>query len=272
MLRTQTIAWHADLAKPPMLTHGLLQATPGIAHGFFTRQGGFSTSPLYQSLNCGVGSKDDRALILKNRNRAAKTLGVSPLRLATPYQVHGTDAAVVDRVWETGQGPTADAVVTKELGVAVGICTADCGPVLFADTEARVVGAAHAGWRGALAGILESTIVAMEGLGARRNHIVAVVGPMISQRHYEVGPELVAQFTDADPANERWFRPSEREGHALFDLPRYILARLTAAGVIASDLGLCTYADEERFFSYRRATHRGEADYGRLLSAIALVE
>lgn len=269
MLRPGTVAWSGESVKPPMLTHGLLDALPGIRYGFFTRVGGVS-SDIYQSLNCGVGSKDDRAFVFKNRARAARTLGVPAEKLATPYQVHSADAAIVETVWEPGKGPKADAVVTRRRGIAVGIGTADCGPILFADAEARVIGAAHAGWRGALAGILESSVKAMEEQGARRDRIVAVLGPMISQANYEVGPDLINAFTTADAKNQRFFKPSPRPDHAMFDLPGYIVTRLTRAGVLAASLGLCTYADEERFFSYRRATHRGEADYGRLLSAITL--
>jgi YfiH family protein len=190
--------------------------------------------------------------------------------LATPYQVHGTGAVIVDTVWEPGNGPKADAVVTNRPGIALGVGSADCGPTLFADAEAGIIGASHSGWRGALAGVLESTIAAMEGLGARRDRIVAVLGPTISQPNYEVGPEFLAAFSKADPANIRFFKPSSRPGHSLFDLPSFIIARLTEAGVKAASLDLCTYADEARFFSYRRGTHRGEADYGRLISAIAL--
>jgi polyphenol oxidase len=269
LLRPGTVAWSGESVKPPAITHGLLEALPGIRHAFFTRAGGVSAG-IYKSLNCGVGSKDDRAFVYKNRARAARAVGVPPDRLATPYQVHGTTAAVVDTVWLPGQGPKADAVVTNRPGVAVGIGTADCGPILFADTSARVVAAAHAGWRGALAGILESTIAAMEGLGAQRGRIVAVLGPMISRHNYEVGSELVDAFVAADQSNRRFFKPSVNEGHSMLDLPGFIVHRLTRAGVVAADLGLCTYQDEERFFSYRRATHRGEADYGRLLSAIVL--
>nr|HMN88033.1 polyphenol oxidase family protein [Bauldia sp.] len=168
MLRPGSVAWSGEEVKPPALTHGLLEALPGIRHGFFTRDGGVSQG-IYESLNCGVGSRDDRAYVFKNRARAARTLGVTHDALATPYQVHGTDAVVVERAWAPGQGPKADAVVTNRAGIAVGVGTADCGPILFADVEARVVGAAHAGWRGALGGILDSTIVAMEGLGAARD-------------------------------------------------------------------------------------------------------
>jgi polyphenol oxidase len=186
--------------------------------------------------------------------------------------VHGTNAVIVDTVWPTGQGPQADAVVTDRRGIAVGVGTADCGPVLLADAEAHVVGAAHAGWRGALAGVVESAIAAMERLGARRERIVAVLGPMISQRNYEVGRDVIEAFTQADRSSARFFMPSERAGHALFDLPGYIVARLLAAGIAADDMRLCTYADPVRFYSYRRATHQSEPDYGRLLSAIAIME
>lgn len=245
---------------------------PGVAHAFFTRKGGVSAG-IYEGLNTGIGSEDERGLVLENRARAANYLGARPARLATPYQVHGTEAVVVEAVWEPGLGPRADAVVTRTSGIAVGVGAADCGPVLFADVEARIVAAAHAGWKGALAGILESTIAAMEKLGARRQKITAVLGPTISANAYEVGPEFLARFEAADPDNGRFFRPSTRAGHFMFDLPAYIVARLEAAGLgSASALGLCTYADESRFYSYRRATHRGEPDYGRLLSAIMLTD
>src|SRR5262249_22463161 len=165
----------------------------------------------------------------------------------------------------------ADAVVTRVRGLAVGVTTADCGPVLFADPEARVVGAAHAGWKGALAGVLEATVAAMERLGAQRLRTVAVLGPMIRQPSYEVGGDFVAAFCAADPANDRFFAPAARDGHAMFDLPGYITTRLQQAGVgRIEDLGHCTYADPARFFSYRRSTHRAEADYGRHVNAIAL--
>jgi YfiH family protein len=245
-------------------------ALPGVRHAFFTRAGGVSTG-LYEGLNTGIGSKDARAPVLENRARAARHLGTAPGRLATPYQLHGADAVVVEEAWGPGLGPKADAVVTDRPGIALGVGTADCGPVLMADAEARVVGAVHAGWKGALTGILESAVATMERLGAERARIVAVLGPAISANAYEVGPEFVDRFAAADPENAGFFRPSEREGHALFDLPGYIVARIERAGLHAvHDVGLCTYADETRFFSYRRATHRGEPDYGRLLSAIVL--
>ena len=245
-------------------------ALPGIAHAFFTREGGVSTG-IYRGLNTGMGSKDSREAVLENRSRAARHLGTTLDRLATPFQVHSPDTIKVGNVWGQGKGPKADAVVTNRPGVAVGVGAADCGPVLFADAEARVVGATHSGWKGALTGILESTIVAMEELGAARRRIVAVLGPTISANAYEVGPEFVARFTEVDARNTRFFSPSVRKEHSMFDLPAYIVSRLEAAGVrSAKTLGLCTYSDETRFFSYRRTTHRGEADYGRLLSAIML--
>jgi YfiH family protein len=185
--------------------------------------------------------------------------------------VHGTTAATVDRAWGPGLGPHADAVVTDRPGIAVGVGTADCGPVLFAEPEARIVAAAHAGWKGVLAGILEATIEAMERLGASRSRITAALGPTIAQDAYEVGAEFVARFEAADSANARFFRPAERQHHAHFDLPAYIVARLERAGIsLVADVGLCTYRDQDRFFSYRRATHKREPDYGRQLSAIAL--
>lgn len=254
----------------PRLTHETL-VLPGIAHGFFTRAGGTSGG-IYASLNCGLGSEDDRSRVLDNRSRVAGALGVADTSLATPHQVHGTDAVAVDAVWDHGAGPKADALVTRRRGVAIGIGTADCGPILFADAEAGVIGAAHAGWRGALAGILDATIAAMEKLGARRQRMVAVLGPSISQRNYEVGPELVERFVAADAGNRRYFVPSVRAGHSMFDLPGYTVDRISRAGVQAVSMDLCTYADPERFFSYRRTTHRGERDYGRLLSAIVLTD
>ncbi len=255
----------------PRLTDTALAALPGISHGFFTREGGVSAG-IYASLNCGVGSKDDRSLVMENRARVAAAVGATPERLAAPYQVHGTTVAMVEAAWPAGEGPKADALVTDRPGIALAIGTADCGPILLADAGARVIGAAHAGWRGALAGVTDSVIAAMVTRGARRDRIVAALGPTISRANYEVGPELVAAFLADDPENERFFRPSGRDGHSLFDLPGYIVARLTAAGVAAANLALCTYAEPERFFSFRRTTHRGEADYGRQLSAIMLTD
>jgi YfiH family protein len=260
---------HAPL-KPLQPIESPALAFPGIAHGFFTREGGVSAG-IYAGLNTGIGSRDTRERVLENRARAARHLGVAPENLATPYQVHGAEAVVVTDAWGPGLGPKADAVVTNRPGLAVGVGAADCGPVLFADPVARVVAAAHAGWKGALAGVLEAAIDAMERLSAQRRRIVAVLGPTISSRAYEVGPEFAARFLNADADNARYFRRSPGEGHSFFDLPAYIVARIERAGVDARDVALCTYGDEARFFSYRRATHRGEADYGRNLSAIALI-
>ena len=247
-----------------------LSSLPAIRHAFFTREGGVSTG-IYDSLNGGLGSSDDPANVHENRRRMTDRLGLPPTALVSLHQVHSADAVVVELPWSRDDRPRADGMVTKTSGLALGITTADCGPILFADAEARVVGAAHAGWRGALGGIVEATLQAMEELGAERGRTIAVLGPMIRQDAYEVGPELVAAFREADPDNERFFRSASREGHAMFDLPGYLGARLGQAGVgQVVNLGLCTYADENRFFSYRRATHRGEPDYGRLISAIAL--
>jgi len=248
-----------------------LLAHPGIAHGFFTREGGVSEG-IYASLNIGLGSADDRDRVLANRARVAEALGVAPSDLVLPYQVHSPDVAVVDAPWAPGEGPKVDAVVTARPGIAVGVATADCGPILFCDAEAGVVGAAHAGWKGAFGGVIGATVAAMEGLGARRARISAVLGPTISAAAYEVGPEFVERFTATDAGFSRFFRPSERAGHAMFDLPAFVLMRLGEAGVgRAASLDLCTYGDEARFFSYRRTTHRGEPDYGRLVAAIAVV-
>jgi YfiH family protein len=201
----------------------------------------------------------------------ADALGVSRERLISCYQVHSPDVVAVSEPWTRADAPKADAMVTRERGLAIAVSTADCGPILFADAQAGVVGAAHSGWKGALGGVLEATLAAMERLGARRRDIIAVLGPTISRNAYEVGPEFRERFLAADAANVGFFSPSRTPGHAMFDLPAYIGARLRAAGVGRfEDMALCTYADEERFFSYRRVTHRREADYGRLLHAIAL--
>jgi YfiH family protein len=201
----------------------------------------------------------------------AAALGVAPDCLLTAHQIHSPDVVTIERPWAPAERPRADAIVTRTSGLAIGVTTADCGPVLLADAAAGVIGAAHAGWRGAATGVLEATIAAMERCGADRARMVAALGPMIRQPNYEVGPEFVTRFTADDGANERFFRPSPRKDHALFDLPGYIAARLAGAGVRrVEDLGHCTYADAARFFSYRRSTHRAEKDYGRHINAIAL--
>jgi hypothetical protein len=253
-----------------MLQSAALARIAGIRHGFFTRAGGVSEG-VYASLNGGPGSDDAPERVAANRARMAAALGVPPDRLLTAYQVHSPDVVTIERPWEPQERPRADAIVTGVPGLAVGVTTADCGPVLLADAGAGVIGAAHAGWRGAAAGVLEATIAAMEKRGADRSRIVAALGPMIRQDNYEVGPEFIARFRADDPANERFFRSSVTDGHARFDLAGYIAARLAAAGIREiEDLGNCTYADEARFFSYRRSTHRRESDYGRHINAIAL--
>ena len=247
-----------------------LASLAGIRHAFFTREGGVSEG-IYASLNGGVGSADAMEAVAENRARMAAALGVRPERLLSLYQIHSPEVVTVDEPWLADQRPRADAMVTRTPGIAIAVASADCGPVLFADAEAGVVGAAHSGWKGAFTGVLEATIARMEELGADRRNITAVLGPTIGSDAYEVGPEFVARFTEQDEANRRFFGPSGRADHAYFDLPGYILQRLRSAGLKqAASLGLCTYSDEARFYSYRRATHRGEGDYGRLISGIAL--
>ncbi|MGB9390361.1 MAG: peptidoglycan editing factor PgeF [Xanthobacteraceae bacterium] len=244
----------------------------GIRHAFFTRSGGVSTG-LYASLNGGVGSQDDAGKVVENRARMAAALGVEPRRLLTAYQSHSPSVVVAEAPWTTGDRPQADAIATRMRALAIGVTTADCGPVLLADPRTGVIGAAHAGWRGALTGVVEATVAAMERLGAARGQIRAAIGPMIRQTSYEVGPDLVARFRAEDPAASRFFAPAKREAHAMFDLAGYIAARLKRAGITAvEDTGLCTYADPRRFFSYRRTTHHAEADYGRHVNAIALTD
>ncbi len=243
---------------------------PRLRHAFFTRQGGVSTG-VYHSLNGGVGSRDLPDAVAENRRRMAAVLGVEPARLVVPYQVHSAEALVVEAPFPPEQRPRVDGVVTRTPGLALGVTGADCGIVLLADAAAGVIGAVHAGWKGALTGVLEATVAAMTGLGAGRETITAVLGPTIAQPSYEVGAEFVARFSDVDERYGRFFNPATRPDHALFDLHGFIGHRLTAAGVGRFvDLELDTYADEARFFSYRRTTHRGEADYGRLVAAIVL--
>ncbi len=247
-------------------------AVTGIRHAFFTRDGGVSVG-LYASLNGGTGSRDDTGHVAENRARMASAMGVAPERFLTAYQIHSPNVVVAEAPWTAETRPRADAIVTRMRALAVGVTTADCGPILFADPQAGVIGAAHAGWRGALTGVIEATVEAMERLGAARAHIRAAIGPMIRQASYEVGPDLMVRFAAEDRASSRFFAPASREGHALLDLGGYVAERLKRAGVgEVEDLGLCTYADPSRFFSYRRTTHRAEADYGRHVNAIALVD
>jgi YfiH family protein len=240
-----------------------------LAHGFFGRRGGVSTG-IFASLNCGPGSGDERGKVIENRCRAVEQLQPGAT-LLTLYQIHSPKAVVVTEPWEIGGAPQADAMATRRPGLALGILTADCAPVLLTDAEAKVIGAAHAGWKGALSGVIESAIAAMESLGASRQRIAAAIGPCISQTNYEVGPEFEGRFRDADSANARFFERSAKPGHWRFDLPGFAAARLEAAGIAnVETLSACTYAREGDFFSFRRATHRGETDYGRQLSAILL--
>ena len=252
-----------------MLHAPSLAALTGIRHAFFTRDGGVSDG-IYASLNGGVGSNDLPAHVAENRARMAAALQVKPERLLTCYQVHSPNVVEAREPWTHEARPHADAIVTRAPKLAIGVSTADCGPVLFADPQARVIGAAHAGWRGAIGGVLEATVAAMEKLGASRARIVAAAGPMISQPNYEVGAELVEKFVAADKDNARFFTAG-KPGHAMFDLPGFVTAKLGRMGLAkVENLALCTYADPARFYSYRRTTHRHEPDYGRHVNAIAL--
>ncbi len=253
-----------------MITARALESLPRVRHGFLTRRGGVSDGP-YESLNCGFGSGDQPARVAANRQRALQRLGMAASRLVTAYQGHSATAATVEVPWRPADAPQADVLVTDRPGVALGVLTADCAPVLFADAEAGVIGAAHAGWRGARDGVLEAAVEAMTALGARADRVCAAIGPCIRQESYEVGPEFHAGFLDHDLANRGFFTAADRHGHFLFDLPGYLARRLQrlALGAVEA-LDLDTYGDEARFFSYRRTTGRGGAAYGRALSAIGL--
>ena len=241
----------------------------GVSHGFFTRQGGHSRG-IYAELNTGFGADEDNEIVLNNRQVVADALGAD--QLVTPYQYHSSVVLAVDEGWDWQSPPKADGLVTRQKGLAIAVNTADCTPVIFADVKGGVVGIAHAGWKGTVGGVLEATIEAMEALGSKRCDIVAAIGPTISQKNYEVGPEFVEQFVADNPDSARFFIPSEREGHGMFDLPACVEARLLGCNLKqVEDLALCTYGDEERFYSYRRMTHRGEPDYGRQMSAVCLL-
>jgi hypothetical protein len=258
----------SDTAPSP-LTADCLRDAKGIRHAFFTRIGGVSGG-IYASLNVGFGSDDESENVRRNRERALAALGGASA-LNTVYQIHGREVAVADAAWAPTAAPKADAMVTDRPGIAIGILTADCVPVLFADPGNRVIGAAHAGWRGAVGGVLAATVEAMERLGADRPSIRAAVGPAIAQASYEVGPEFPAPFLEEDPGNKRFFRPSTRAGHHMFDLTGYVAHRLAALDIaLAETLDRDTCAEEDLFFSYRRTTHRKEPDYGRELSAIVV--
>lgn len=247
-----------------------LSILPGIRHGFFTRQGGTSRG-IYASLNCGAGSKDNAVSVIENRSRVAQHLGSFGDDVQTIYQTHSAEAHVVDRLVPRDELPKGDALVTKTRGLVIGILTADCAPVLFADADAGVVGAAHAGWRGALGGILEATVAAMEGIGADRSRIFAALGPSIGPKSYEVGPEFVAAFEAADAGNARFFTIPKGRKTPHFDLPGYVMHRIGRLGLRRSEQqSPCTYENESMFYSFRRATHRNEPDYGRQISAIVV--
>jgi YfiH family protein len=247
-----------------------LKALPGIRHGFLTRRGGVSAG-LYASLNCGLGSKDDQSAVVENRSRALRSAGLDPDTLSTAYQVHSAKVAVVGADWDETQRPQVDGLVTQTRGKSLGILTADCVPVLFADPEAGIIGASHAGWKGAIGGVLQETVATMERLGAQRARIQAGIGPAIAQKSYEVGPEFPQAFIDRDRANARFFTTSARCRHFMFDLTGFVAQELKALGlgsVTAAGNDTCAEADD--FFSYRRTTLAKEPDYGRQISVIGL--
>ncbi|WP_422365205.1 peptidoglycan editing factor PgeF [Pelagibius sp.] len=253
-----------------MLTIAAMNDAPLVRHAFFSRNGGVSEG-LFTSLNCGYGSGDDKAHVTENRRRAMENIDLEGERLVTAYQVHSPDVVEVSEPWARDDAPKADAMVTRQRGLALGILTADCVPVLLADPEAGVIGAAHAGWKGALNGVMEATVAAMAELGAQPERILAGIGPAISQRSYEVGPEFPAPFLQQDQRNDDFFCPGKREGHFHFDIKGYVARRLGGAGLNAIQTLPCdTCAEDTRFFSYRRSCHRQEPDYGRGLSAIYL--
>ena len=240
----------------------------GVKHGFFTTGGGVS-SGVYKSLNCGPGSDDNPENVSQNHRRVAEALAQPTAPVLTLYQIHSPEVVVVDAPWAMGQGPKADAMVTNKKGIILGVLTADCGPVLFADPDAGVIATAHAGWKGALYGVLENTIAAMERLGAKRRNIKACLGPSIHQASYEVSDDFKRTFEREDSAFERFFKDG-KTGHHQFDLPAFVLSRLSEAHITASAIDMDTYPPENGLFSYRRTTHRKEGDYGRQISAIVL--
>ena len=257
------------IITPPRITDASLSSA-GISHGFFGRKGGVSHG-IFDSLNCGVGSQDERASVLENRNRLKTALASDDAPLITPYQIHSATCIAVEGAWPDGQPVHCDALATATPGIVIAIGTADCGPVLFSDPENKIIGAAHSGWKGAIGGVLEATVSVMEKLGAKRENIRAVLGPTISQPSYEVGDEFRQKFVDQDKTYAKYFAEGARPAHFQFDLPGFITNRLNAMGLAkAGWSGQCTYLNEAEFFSYRRTTHRQEPDYGRQLAAITL--
>jgi hypothetical protein len=249
--------------------HANALSSDGIRHGFFGRRGGVSKG-IFASLNCGPGSGDERADVIANRDRVVDVLSQGA-QLLTLYQIHSPEVVTVTAPWNIGEGPQADAMATNVPNLTLGILTADCAPVLFADPDAKVIGAAHAGWKGALGGVTDSAIAAMEKLGANRTRIAAAIGPCISQANYEVGPEFRERFLESASDFARFFVASDKQGHFRFDLEGFVAQRLAACGIVRIERhSTCTYAAEDDFFSFRRATHRGEKDYGRQVSAIVL--
>ncbi|PLW79153.1 peptidoglycan editing factor PgeF [Cohaesibacter celericrescens] len=251
--------------------HQALTSLTGIEHGFFTRNGGTS-SDTYHSLNCGYGSDDDREQVRQNRALVAQTITVADDRLVTAYQVHSPLALAIDGPFTSSQPPKVDALVTNTPGLAVAILTADCGPVLFADPNAGVVAAAHAGWRGAFEGVIQATVEKMLELGAENKNITAILGPTISRDNYEVDTAFKERFIERDSAYAHFFSQGNRDGHMQFNLPAFIVAKLEESNIgTALNINRCTYGEENQFFSFRRSTHRNEPDYGRQISAIALI-
>lgn len=253
-----------------MIRSGLLDKAEGVEHGFFTREGGFSEG-IYASLNCGFGSNDDAETVARNRRLVAELMNVEHDKLLTVHQYHSADVLVVKEPHDVRNPPKADAMVSDVPGLALGVLTADCVPVLFADAEAGIIGAAHAGWKGALAGVCEATLTAMEELGAQRSAIFASIGPSISKGSYEVGEDFRAQFSSVEA--DAFFSDAIKPSHFMFDLAGFIEQRLKQAEIGQVEiLPHCTYAQSDKFFSYRRATHAQEADYGRQISAISLTD
>jgi YfiH family protein len=253
-----------------MIQSKLLSQIDSIQHGFFTREGGVSLG-VFNSLNCGYGSGDSAKNVNLNRAIALRKLGLKQKILNTVYQIHSTKTVIAEKIWKFNQHPKADAIVTKIPNLPIGVLSADCAPVLFADPENKVIAACHAGWRGAFGGILESCITAMENIGGKRDAIKAVIGPCIHQKSYEVDARFKNLFVDYDGHNQRFFVPSKQENHFQFDLPGYILQRLQKLGLLRScNINVDTYEDKERFFSFRRSSHSSETNYGRGLSVITL--